>query len=177
MGKKGRFLSLLYTIEVQFGFMTAFSLGGFIYLSKYEVPEKRKKSYWLSSILTFVVITFISGIIYLGYKPYELIVKENIVEITGMYGGKWKIEDIDQITLLDEMPEVILKENGFGLATISKGHFKVRNHGSSLLFIHRQSPYILLEIDHKPIFINSENLNQTSDWYEQLIKQMDSYSL
>ena len=40
-----------YIIEVQYGFMTVFLLGGIIYLSKYEVSEKRKKSYWFSSIL------------------------------------------------------------------------------------------------------------------------------
>ena len=32
-----------YTIEVQFGFMLLFLMGGFIYLSKYEVPEKKKE--------------------------------------------------------------------------------------------------------------------------------------
>jgi hypothetical protein len=162
-----------YTIEVQYGFMTVFLLGGFVFLSKYEVPEKRKRSYWLSSILTFVVIGFISGIMYIGYKPYKLIVKEDTVQITGMYGDSWKIEDIQQVTLLDTMPEVILKENGFGLATISKGHFKVSTYGSSLLFIQKQSPYILIEMDHKPIFINGKNPQQTHDWYEQLMKQID----
>jgi Domain of unknown function (DUF3784) len=166
-----------YTIEVQFGFMILFFMGGFIYLSKYEVPEKKKKSYWFTSLLTFVVIGFISVIMYLGYQPNELIVKEATIEITGMYGQSWKISNVQKITLLEEMPEVLSKENGFGLATISKGHFNVRSYGSSLLFVHKQSPYILIEMNHKPIFINGENPDQTYDWYEQLLKQMDSYSL
>ena len=79
-----------YIIEVQYGFMTVFLLGGIIYLSKYEVSEKRKKSYWFSSILTFVVIGFIGVLMYLGYQPNEIIVKEDNVEITGMYGDIWK---------------------------------------------------------------------------------------
>ena len=93
------FTSFSYTIEVQYGFMTVFLLGGIIYPSKYEVPEKRKRSYWLSSILTFVVIGFISVIMYLGYKPNKFIVKEETVQITGMYGDRWKKEDIQQVTL------------------------------------------------------------------------------
>ena len=157
-----------YIIEVQYGFMTAFLLGGIIYLSKYEVSEKRKKSYWFSSILTFVVIGFIGVLMYLGYQPNELIVKEENVEITGMYGDIWKKEDFQKITLLEEMPKIISKENGFGTDMISKGHFKVASYGSSLLFIHKPSPYILIQTNDKPIFINGKNPDQTHIWYEQL---------
>ena len=44
----------------------------------------------------------------------KLIVKEDNVEITGMYGDIWKKEDFQKITLLEEMPKIISKENGFG---------------------------------------------------------------
>ena len=42
-----------------------------------------------------------------------------------MYGQSWKISNIQKATLLEEMPEVLSKENGFDSATISKGHFNV----------------------------------------------------
>lgn len=36
------FTSFKYAMEVQFGFMIIFLMGGMIYLTKYEVPKKRK---------------------------------------------------------------------------------------------------------------------------------------
>ena len=109
---------------------------------------------------------------YLGYQPNELIVKEDTVEITGMYGDIWKKEDFQKITLLEEMPKILSKENGFGTDMISKGHFNVSSYGSSLLFIHNPSPYILIQTNDKPIFINGNNPDQTHIWYEQLKKEI-----
>jgi hypothetical protein len=55
------FTSFTYVMEVQFGFMLIFLMGGMIYLSKYEIPSKRKRSYWISSILMIVVFGVIGG--------------------------------------------------------------------------------------------------------------------
>ena len=95
-----------------------------------------------------------------------MIVKEENVEITGMYGDIWKKEDFQKITLLEEMPKIISKENGFGTDMISKCHFYVASYGSSL------SPYILIQTNDKPIFINGNNPDQTHIWYEQLKKEI-----
>ena len=65
------FTSFPYSIEVQYGFMTFFLLGGFIYVSKYEIPVKRKRSYWFASIFTVLVIGFISVLFFLGYQLNE----------------------------------------------------------------------------------------------------------
>ncbi|MDF2788047.1 MAG: hypothetical protein K0S80_1145, partial [Neobacillus sp.] len=42
------FTSFTYVMEVQFGFMIIFLMSGMIYLSKYEVPKKLKRSYIIS---------------------------------------------------------------------------------------------------------------------------------
>jgi len=141
-------------------------LGGLIYLSKYEVKSKRKRSYIISSVLAIVIIGFISVISYLGYQDFELETSQESFEITGMYGDVWSYEEIKSVELLDDMPEVTWKQNGFGLSTMAKGQFKVKDYGSSLLFIHKgSSPYLYIELEGKKIFINSKNPEQTKKWY------------
>jgi hypothetical protein len=163
------FTSFQYSIEVQFGFMMVFLLGGLIYLSKYEIKEKRKRSYIFSSLLAIGTIGFIVGLFYVGYQDFELKDHGDSFEITGMYGEVWDYTEIRHVELLQEMPEVTWKENGFGLATLAKGHFKVSGYGSSLLFIHKDSqPYLYIETDKEKIFINSKSLNETNEWYEIL---------
>ncbi len=166
------FTSFNYSTDVQFGFMLILLLGGLIYLSRYEIKEKRKRSYIISSAITVVTFGLLIGLFYVGYQDFELKEQKDSFEITGMYGGKWNYSEVQKVELLDQMPEVTWKQNGFGLATLAKGQFKVKNYGSSLLFIHKDSPpYLYIEADGEKIFINSEDPQQTKEWYELLLER------
>lgn len=163
------FTSFKYAMEVQFGFMIIFLMSGMIYLSKYDVPKKRKRSYIISISLFIVIIGGISALSYFSYQGYDLETKEKTFEITGMYGNEWKYEDIISFELMEKLPEVTVRTNGVGLPTLSKGHFKVKGFGSSLLFIQKgASPYLYIELKDKKIFINDKNPEQTKIWFEQI---------
>ncbi|WP_226677859.1 DUF3784 domain-containing protein [Mesobacillus jeotgali] len=166
------FTSFQFSLEVQFGFMMVFLLGGLIYLSKYEIKEKRKPSYIFSSLIAIGTIGFIVGLFFTGYQDFELKDYEDSFEITGMYGGEWDYAEIRRVELLEEMPDVTWKQNGFGLATMAKGIFKVKDYGSSLLFIHKGSqPYLFIVTENDKIFINSKNPDETAEWYGLLSKR------
>ncbi|WHZ01254.1 DUF3784 domain-containing protein [Neobacillus sp. YX16] len=168
------FTSFKYAMEVQFGFMIIFLMGGMIYLTKYEVPKKRKRSYVISISLFIVIIGGISALSYFSYQGYELVAKEESFEITGMYGDEWNYEDITSIELMEKLPEVTVRTNGVGLPTLSKGHFKVRGYGSSLLYIQKgSSPYIYIELKDKKIFINDKDPEQTRLWFEQVSEKAE----
>jgi hypothetical protein len=47
-------------------------------------------------------------------------------EVTGVYGDEWRYEDVQRVELLQVMPKVEVRKNGFGMPTMSKGHFIVR---------------------------------------------------
>lgn len=89
-----------------------------------------------------------------------------------MYGDEWKINDIHDVELMAQMPEVTIKSNGFAMGTIAKGKFRVKEYGSSLLFIHEQPPYIYIKVKDQSIFINGESPEETKDWYEMLTKKI-----
>lgn len=160
-----------YALEVQIGFLVVFLLGGFIYVSRYEVVHKRKRSYWISSVLFVVVIGSIGVLAFFGYQPYELVVKEKTFEITGMYGDEWKMEDITRVELMENMPEVKWKVSGFALSTMSKGVFSVKDYGNSLLFLHKGGPYLYIQAKDTNIFINGKTPEQTLSWYEQVSRK------
>ncbi|QED46696.1 DUF3784 domain-containing protein [Cytobacillus dafuensis] len=164
-----------YAIEFQFGGMLVFLMGGVIYLSKYEVPRKRKRSYMISISLFIAVVGSITALTLYSYQGYQLIVKEEQFEITGMYGDEWRIKDIKKVELMETMPQVKAKTNGVGLPTLSKGHFKVKDYGSSLLFIQKEaSPYIYIELEDRKIFINDKNSNKTREWFQQLKEKAEN---
>ena len=163
------FTSFAYTMEVQFGFMLVFLLGGTVYLSKYEVARKRKRSFLISSSLFIATIGFVVGLYTLGTQDYEIKFTHETFEITGMYGDKWNLSTIQTVKLLDEMPPVSGKINGFGLSTLAKGRFTVEGYGNSILFVRKQSsPYVYVQLSDENIFINGETPEETKEWYDQL---------
>ncbi|OCA83041.1 hypothetical protein A8F94_18015 [Bacillus sp. FJAT-27225] len=168
------FSSFQYAIEMIFGFMLVYLLGGIMYLSRYEVPKKRKKSYIISISIAAVTFIPIGILLFLGYQDAQLVLKEESFEVTGMYGSTWKYSDIEEIKLLDKMPEVTWRVNGFGLETVSKGKFKVTGYGTSLLFIQKGvPPYLHIKTKDEDIFINAENSSKTRTWEKQLLNQME----
>lgn len=163
------FTSFKFTAEIQFGTMFFLLMGGMVYLSKYELPNKRKRSYIISTSLFVVIIGFITALTVYSYQPYELNIEKKSFEITGLYGDKWAIKDIKHVELMKKMPEITYKSNGVGLPTLAKGHFNVKNYGSCLLFIQKdRTPYIYIELYQGKIFINAKGPAQTREWYEEL---------
>ncbi|MGD6992861.1 DUF3784 domain-containing protein [Sutcliffiella horikoshii] len=166
------FTPFSYAMEVQIGVMFVLLFGGFIYLSKYEVPKKRKKSYIISTSIAVITFGVLFVVSYLGFQDAELTLKKDSLEISGVYGDEWRYADITQVELLEEMPEVLLRTNGYGMQSVSKGYFKVKDYGSSLLFIYKgHSPYLLIQTNDDTIFINSKDAEKTKDWYYQLGEQ------
>lgn len=168
------FTAFSYIIEVQFGYMLLVLMLGSIYLVKFDLPQKRKKYYILHTGLFIVVAGFILVLSFMGYQQNKLVISDETFEITGMYGDAWKLEDISEIKLLNEMPEVKAKLNGFGTSSISKGLFKVEEYGNSLLFIQKGTPILYIKVNDKQLFLNSKSPEQTEQWYMELKKATSS---
>ncbi|WP_370224138.1 DUF3784 domain-containing protein [Cytobacillus sp.] len=168
------FTEFRFGTEAQFGFMLFVLLGGLIYLSRYEVLAKRKRSYVIAIILSIVTLGPLVYLTVSSQKGYEMAVAEDSFEISGMYGNEWTYEDIKSVQLLEVMPEVTWRQNGIGLPTLSQGHFKVTGYGSSLLFIQKDHmPILYIELKDEQIFVNSKDAAETQSWYDELKKEAE----
>ncbi|WP_409273519.1 DUF3784 domain-containing protein [Neobacillus sp. SCS-31] len=163
------FTSFPYVVEVIIGFMLIFLLGGIIYLSRYETPAKRKRSYFITSCIALITFVSLGLLMYFGYEDAEMLFKKEGIEITGMYGEEIPYEDILNFKLIEEMPKATVKVDGFGTSNIAKGKFKLEGLGTSLLFIQKgKPPYLHIETKDRHIFINSHDPATTRSWAENL---------
>lgn len=169
------FTPIKHAMEIQWGFFIFSLFVGMIYLSKYEIESKRKRTYIITSNIAVITITFIVGLMVYGYKSPNIVFEKKHFEITGMYGDKWNYEEIEDVQLINEMPDIIMKTNGFDGSTMLKGHFKLEKYNKSLLFIHTDSsPYIYLKLHDQHLFINNKDPETTKMWYAQLkMKKME----
>jgi hypothetical protein len=79
------------------------------------------------------------------------------------------MENIQEVKLLNEIPAVKWKSNGFGFASIRKGKFHLQNWGEGRLFLHSDNaPFIYLKTNESYLLINYKDPGQTTQVYEQL---------
>ncbi len=145
-------------------FLGVYPLLAYIYFirrsSKFQADKNtnwgKAGLYILTGTLLFVLILFGSG-----FRENKLVVISGEINIQGMYGEKLFQDDIESVTLTNELPEIISRTNGFSLGDINKGYFKTRGGESVKLILNSgEKPYILIvKKSGKKIYYSSKNGN------------------
>ncbi|MCB9015571.1 MAG: DUF3784 domain-containing protein [Lentimicrobiaceae bacterium] len=91
----------------------------------------------LGFILAIVLITY-------GLIPSKVIFNKDSVQFSGMYGIEFKIAEIESVKLVDSLPEIKMRTNGFSFGTVKKGFFDLNEFGKCRLLIHSEKPPYLI---------------------------------
>lgn len=134
----------------------------FIWKGNHFLKTKNKKQKIMISVSICIMLTLFIFIVFnleTVLKNNEIIFNDNKIEITGEYGTEINRKEIKSIELIDKVPEIVSKTNGFSLATIKKGDFKTKDKKKVKLLINSQnSPIILLTTtDNQQIYYSSKD--------------------
>lgn len=103
--------------------------------------------------MVIVGLFILLALIYYGFKvslkDNELHVTTTKIEITGTYGIELSKKDIKSITLVNDLPPMAHKTNGFALETVKKGYFRTQTGEKVKLLINSSQKPILLIITTK----------------------------
>ncbi|GGA74531.1 DUF3784 domain-containing protein [Ornithinibacillus halotolerans] len=166
-------LKVPYGMEIGFGLFTIFLLGGLMYLQKFEVPSKRKKMLWILGITNVIIIGFIGWLTLSGSSENEIYIEDDTFVISGMYGIEWPLNQIEEVRILEELPNVKLRKNGFSTGNIKKGMYKLEEpYGNGRLFIKGESgPYLYIAIKDDYVIFNRDSEEEVNKWFEKLMKK------
>ncbi|MEN2467296.1 DUF3784 domain-containing protein [Ornithinibacillus sp. FSL M8-0202] len=158
---------------IGFSLFTVFLLGGLIYLQKYELPHKRKKSLWIIVVISTITVGIIAVGVFIGSTNNDIIIENEKFIISGMYGDEWAIDDIAKVELLDELPAVLKRTNGYSSENVRKGQFKLEDpYGQGKLFVAgKEGPFLYIAFDDSYVILNRESKQETVDIYEKLIQE------
>ena len=129
-------------------FLGVYPIVAYLYFvrknSVYTKGIKVKRTWLVISVVSIVLIMVVALLTY-GFKGSQLILTNEGIEFTGMYGERISRNEIKSIELVAQFPEVRLKTNGFALGEIKKGYFKTSTGEIVKLLLNvQQNPYILL---------------------------------
>ena len=153
--------------------VTISGLGGIIILvikaQKFDKNKSKAKQY-STYIILGIVSLFIFGSLYYGTQPSEITIDNESFHIKGMYGFELKNSEIQTALLIENIPAILLRTNGFSFGTIKKGHFKLEEYGICVLFLNSdKGPFLLITRKNgEKIVINYSNKTDTKQTYDRL---------
>jgi hypothetical protein len=130
---------------------------------------------FLGAIISFLILLSVGiGILfYVSNQPIEVTLDEDKIQVSGIYGMTVPLEEIMQLQLLEEMPEVIRRTNGYASNKNWRGSFRLEGVGRAKLFIDRSIPlYIYIETsDQDKLYFNFPTLEETRKLYQNLYEK------
>lgn len=169
-------LPIPFGFELGIGLFLIILLGGLIWVQRYEMPHKRKKMTWITAGISGATLALIIGTIGYGYLNNDVQVNHDTFEITGSYGVEWKIDHIESVELLDALPEVEMKTNGFAAGNLLKGKFRLEEpYGIGRLFIDKKAntPVLYVATKDDYVMVNRAKDNDIKSIYKQLFRVVE----
>lgn len=96
-------------------------------------------------IILLITLLFVIGLIAMGLRENRIHFNTDQIKLDGSYGETILKTEIKSIELINELPEIRIKTNGFAMGTIKKGYFKTKRGDKVKLILNTEnSPYLLI---------------------------------
>jgi len=167
------FTNKIDIIGILITFIPLVSYIYFIIRMKMIYPEKEQKTIRIALyVLVFISVT-IFGIFFWALTPNKLILNNDSIEISGIYGENILLSDIQSISLNQTLPNIKRKTNGFALQSIKKGYFKTADDEKIKLILNSlEVPCLLIERHSgKKIYYSDTEKNNVNIYQDYLILQ------
>jgi hypothetical protein len=118
--------------------------------------------------LLAIMVVLAAGLFY-SSKPAIITATPQQIHISGIYGLTENMENIQEISLLNTIPAIERKNNGFGFGSVRKGKFRLQNWGEGKLYLISDTPpFIYIKTQNSYLLVNYKNPGQTNDPYRSL---------
>lgn len=180
---------ILYGFGIKVGMSAAFTLliiSTIYFLIKaqmydgnlYEEGGKLRKGKGKQLAIPFgiigVVIVAVAILMIFSSQATKVTFLEEGLQVNGMYGDTYDWDFIDDIELIDTLPNIESRTNGSALGKYLKGYFKTTEYGTVKLFVNtKNAPFIFLLCNGKVTIFNLADAEDTKAAYEEILKRID----
>lgn len=155
---------LVYFVSENAGgiFLAVYPILAYIYFliasSKYAKELSKKRNNIGIAVLITTLIFVVALLVY-GFRESKIVIESEVVTIEGFYGETLAKDEIRSIELVDQLPVITLRTNGFALGSIRKGYFKTKGGEIVKLILNSDlRPFILLtKTDGEKIYYSAKD--------------------
>lgn len=126
------------------------------------------KKVGIAGIVALIVLV-IAFIVYSLRTP-NVLMDDSQLAISGLYSTEIPLSTIEKIELLDELPPIEMRTNGFSLAYVQKGYFRLEGIPKALLFLQSGgAPYLMIHRQNEPpVIINRNKPEEIEELFNQM---------
>lgn len=125
-------------------------------------------------LIIFFIVTatavFILVQMYVHSQPPSFELTDEAFSVgVALYGADIPLSAIQRVELVDALPPIQRRTNGFAAGGLLRGHFRLAQWGNGRLFINRGAPpYLVARTRDTFVVVNFSDAGQTRELYKQL---------
>lgn len=145
---------------------------GNMYDEKGVMTKKSKVEMYLVVGILGATFLFVGYMMFASSRDIRVTLDDQGFEIHGMYGDRYLWTEVDELKLLEEIPEITMRTNGSAIGSALRGNFRMKEFGSVKLFMDAEaSPYISFEHEGKRIIFNLGEGEKTRNLYIEMVEK------
>ncbi len=140
----------------------------FLTSGKYDHnPEKKSRSHY---IVLGIVLLLLGGVFFYGFMTTKTQINGNMIRFTGMYGKEMHVSEIAEVELMDTIPRIVIRTNGFSLGPVHKGNYRLEEFGKCRLYINSgKGKYVIVtDVEGFRTILRYKNDQDSRSIYEQI---------
>jgi hypothetical protein len=126
-------------------------------------------------IITIVLLLVIGIFVTVQVKGINVDVTEERVKIKGIYGREIKIEDIEEVKLLEKIPFPGIRLNGIGIGFINVGVYSYQDIGKVIVFKTAISDNNILIIGKEEKVLLGLGQSKNEELYKKIMNTIEVY--
>ncbi len=166
------FLIICSTLHFLFGdsisglFLVAYPITAYVFFlwdsQKFKIGIQSKAAakmgVWLLAIIGILAIGFMLW----GVQPVKVELGDNYIQLSGAYGKMIPYSDITSVVLINNIPDIKGKTQGYQIGQVLKGNFKLNDKTIVLMLVDKREPHTLkIQRSEKPtIYISSTQIDE-----------------
>ena len=130
----------------------------------------RRRVRLITAVIVAVTAALILGQVYVHSQPPSVELTDATFSAgSGFYGADIQLSDIHSVQLVDTLPRIQSRTNGYAAGGLLRGNFRLEQWGAGKLLNNRNAPpYVVVQTRDSFVVVNFADAARTRDLYERL---------
>lgn len=138
-----------------------------------EFPQDaswKRRTRVITATIVALTAALILGQVYLYSQPPSVEVTNGAFAVrSGLYGTEIPLSNIQSVELMNTLPPIQSRTNGYSAGGILRGNFRLERWGAGKLFINRRAtPYLVIRDANTFVVVNFDDAVRTRELHERL---------
>ncbi len=160
---------MFLAVSTVFLLLIAQRYDGNIYDEKGKLRKGAGKQLALPFGITGIAVIFVVVLMFYSSQATRVTFGDEGIKIHGLYGSNYPWETIEEVKVLDSLPEIERRTNGSAVGSHLKGHFKTTELGPVMLFVNtKKPPFVYIKSNGKIIIFNLKSTAETEEAFREI---------